>query len=375
MESLNLGENLVRLRRKRGITQEELANFVGVTKASVSKWETRQSMPDILLLPRLAAFFDVTVDELIGYVPQLGKEQIQKIYYELAGEFAREPFENTIEHCRKLIKTYYSCYPFLFQMSVLLMNHFMLAKTQEKQREVLEEAASVCEHIIKNCRDLSLCRDAVMMQSCIWLQLGKVQQVIESLEETCSPYHLSRQSDILLMQAYTQAGEIEKANSFAQINMYAHLAYLLECASHYLEINKENREVCRETIRRVDQLCEIYHLENLHYQGAMVFQLQAAFAYCLWGEKENALNCMKRYVHIAEHMLKGENLTLHGDDYFDKITGWFDGADLGPQAPREKKIIFESAVSVFAHPMLACLKDEPEFQKLCAVLQKRGEKL
>lgn len=48
--SIHLSDNIIRLRRKKGITQEELARFIGVTKASVSKWETGISMPDILLL-------------------------------------------------------------------------------------------------------------------------------------------------------------------------------------------------------------------------------------------------------------------------------------------------------------------------------------
>ncbi|WP_455661601.1 helix-turn-helix domain-containing protein [Pradoshia sp.] len=65
MTGLNLSDNIIHLRRKKGITQEALAHFIGVTKASVSKWETKQSLPDIMLLPKLAAFFDVTVDELI----------------------------------------------------------------------------------------------------------------------------------------------------------------------------------------------------------------------------------------------------------------------------------------------------------------------
>ena len=51
MNALNLAENIIRLRHDKKITQEQLADFVGVTKASVSKWETKQSMPDILLLP------------------------------------------------------------------------------------------------------------------------------------------------------------------------------------------------------------------------------------------------------------------------------------------------------------------------------------
>ena len=88
MSTLNLAENIIRLRHDKKITQEQLAAFVGVTKASVSKWETRQSMPDILLLPQLAAFFDVTIDELLGYAPQLSKEQMQKIYLDFTAAFA-----------------------------------------------------------------------------------------------------------------------------------------------------------------------------------------------------------------------------------------------------------------------------------------------
>ena len=96
-DALNMAENIVRFRHEKKITQEQLASFLGVTKAAVSKWETRQSTPDIMLLPRLAAFFDVTVDELIGYEPQLSKEQIQKLYQEFAAEFAERPFEQVME--------------------------------------------------------------------------------------------------------------------------------------------------------------------------------------------------------------------------------------------------------------------------------------
>lgn len=69
MNKLNFSRTITKLRHERNITQEELAAFVGVTKASVSKWETAQSLPDILLLPVLASFFDISIDELIGYEP------------------------------------------------------------------------------------------------------------------------------------------------------------------------------------------------------------------------------------------------------------------------------------------------------------------
>ena len=69
MKELNLSSILLENRHKRGITQEQLAAFLGVSKASVSKWETGATYPDITLLPRLASYFHISIDELIGYQP------------------------------------------------------------------------------------------------------------------------------------------------------------------------------------------------------------------------------------------------------------------------------------------------------------------
>ena len=92
MSSFRFSDNIIKFRHKKKITQEQLADFIGVTKASVSKWETGQSLPDILLLPELASFFDITIDELLGYEPQLTKEQIRRIYRDLATAFANMTF-------------------------------------------------------------------------------------------------------------------------------------------------------------------------------------------------------------------------------------------------------------------------------------------
>lgn len=85
MKEINLGRILIENRHKRGITQEELAAYLGVSKAAVSKQETETTYPDITLLPQLAAYF-------------------------------------------------------LFHIGSLLVNHSMLAETQEKSEQILEEA-------------------------------------------------------------------------------------------------------------------------------------------------------------------------------------------------------------------------------------------
>ena len=61
-----LSENIKKLRRERELTQENLAEFLGVTSQSVSNWERGESYPDITMLPEIAGFFKVSVDELLG---------------------------------------------------------------------------------------------------------------------------------------------------------------------------------------------------------------------------------------------------------------------------------------------------------------------
>lgn len=61
-----LGKRIVANRKRVGLTQDQLAERIGVTAQAVSKWENDQSCPDIAILPRLAKIFDITVDELLG---------------------------------------------------------------------------------------------------------------------------------------------------------------------------------------------------------------------------------------------------------------------------------------------------------------------
>ena len=61
-----IGENIKKLRKAKGMTQEELAEAVSVSYQAVSKWENGGS-PDLEMLPLLANTFNVTIDELMGF--------------------------------------------------------------------------------------------------------------------------------------------------------------------------------------------------------------------------------------------------------------------------------------------------------------------
>lgn len=63
---MTLGEKLSEKRRSKNMTQDEVAEKLGVTPQAVSKWENDASCPDISLLPTIASLYDTTIDELLS---------------------------------------------------------------------------------------------------------------------------------------------------------------------------------------------------------------------------------------------------------------------------------------------------------------------
>ena len=62
--AFNIGGNIKKLRAEKGVTQEQLAQHLSVTCQSVSKWENSVTSPDLYLLPAIADYFEISIDEL-----------------------------------------------------------------------------------------------------------------------------------------------------------------------------------------------------------------------------------------------------------------------------------------------------------------------
>lgn len=364
MNRLNLADNIIRLRHEKKLTQEELADFMGVTKASVSKWEKGTNMPDIMLLPRLAAFFDVTVDELIGYEAQLSMEQIRRKYADLSKDFASVPFKDALVKTRALAHKYYSCYPLLLQLGVLYCNHYMLADTEEEQSSLLREAVGWCERIMENCSDMGVCGDAVVLRAVLYLKLGKASEAIEALEPSAAPGRMAGESGTVLVQAYRLAGEMEKARGYAQAKQYLDLLNLVGDAILVLSLHENDMGYCEETIRRTVGVMQLYRLEALHPNAAAQFHFQSAVIYAANGRHEEALAALLCFGGCVDRLLEAERIELHGDDYFNRMDAWIDRLPLGNMAPRDKSFIRQSLREAMACPAFDGLKEKEEFRRL-----------
>lgn len=79
---MEIGNQIKSLRLRRGITQEAMAQHLGITAQAVSKWERGVATPDIAMLPDISAYFGVTIDELFALTDDTRMERIQNMLWD-----------------------------------------------------------------------------------------------------------------------------------------------------------------------------------------------------------------------------------------------------------------------------------------------------
>lgn len=365
MKEINIAKMLISKRREKGNTQEEIAAYMGVSKASVSKWETGQSYPDITFLPQLAAYFNISIDELMGYEPQMTKEDIKKLYHNLSSSFARLPFEDVLEECRKIIKKYYSCFPLLFQMAVLLANHYMLAKEKKEQEDVLKETVELCKRIRTETDEVWLAKEATSFEAVCYLILEKPQDALSLIGESIRPMSTDYE---IVGQAYQMMGNISKAKEITQISMYQHLLSLLGTTPSYLMLYADNSKKIEEILDRALSVAAIYDLNKLHPNIMAQIYFAAAQVYSIKGDIDKALKMLQKYAHVCTN--KFFPFSLHGDFFFDEIDGWLNDFDLGTDAPRDERVIKENMLqSVQSNPAFKSLTEQAQYKSIIDTLQ------
>ena len=103
MKEINLAKNIADLRRKKGITQEQLAIALNISPQAVSKWETNTSLPDTQIIPLIAEYFGVSIDYMYyGY-----EYTYEDIYHKIWDKVAEHP-QMSAESYRDALKVF--CY-------------------------------------------------------------------------------------------------------------------------------------------------------------------------------------------------------------------------------------------------------------------------
>lgn len=367
MKEIQIGTIIATKRKERGITQEELANHLGVSKPAVSKWESGQSYPDILLLPILASYFDITVDQLIGYEPQMTKEDIRKLYYRLTESFTKEPFEAVYSECEEYLRKYFSCWQLQFQIGALFLNHCNLAGSMERTNEIIETALEIFIRIEKSCEDAHLAKLSIQMQAVCHMSLGRPQEAIDLMENQVVPL-MSPES--ILVKAYQMKGDKAKAIEYLQGYTYVSLVTLLGAVPDYFALYADQPERMDEYYDIFLSLGRLFQLEELSPSVLINIYLSGAMAYAKQGNKEKALDILEPYSELIIKLDK-ETIYLHGNRIFDALEGYFTTVDVETDAPRRMELIRrDMRSSILTNPAFAGFEKEERFRRIKRKLER-----
>ena len=362
--TISIGANIHRHRKESHLTQDDLARHLGVTKASVSKWETGQSYPDVELLPRIAAYCDVTVDALMGYEPQMSKDGIRRECARLREAFATMSFDEAHAQCEKLAHDYYSCYPLLAQIAVLYLNHLGLVDGA-KREDLVHEAVGLCRRIRCNSSSSADIRLAEAVEASLELATGDPQAAIEALEGAPD---VDLGVDMLLASAHRALGQAEEADKILQGALFQGLVLSLNRLAQMAILYSGNPAKIGIAYERAQAIIDAFGLEPV-YVNTAVIHLSFAMAYMMCGEADCALDCLDGYERAARAL--SFPIELHGDDFFDKTQSWLEDVNgIGTSTPRDDALNRRSLVeSVANNPAFVSLADNPRFRRILESLR------
>jgi len=363
---VNVGKIITSKRKEKGVTQDDLAKFIGISKSSVSKWETEQSLPDIAHLPQLASFFHISLDELMGYDPQMKNEDINKLYEELSKEFATKPFDEVMTRCRDIIKKYFSCFPLLYRMGLLFVNYGATVEDEALENATIAEARELFIRVKEQSNNMELTQLALRLEATCELALGRPNETIELLQDVSyQPPH-----EGLLAQAYRMIGKEEEAKTLFQKKIYYNLQMLMGTIPQYLVLFAGDCSHVAEICKRVTGLISAFNLKALDPTGILPFYIAAAQAYMANGKKTETLDLLETYTDIVLSLTYPLEF-LKGDNFFDSIKNLKGTLSFGQaEMPRDEKSIRQSmADEIIENPVFSALFDEPRFKSLCEELQ------
>lgn len=321
MNSMNISKNILKQRKKHSHTQQDLADFLNISKAAVSKWEKSHSVPDIQYIGEMAVLFDITIDELVGFSPQLNREEIRNIYYQLSHAFTIEDYDTVINKVRDYGKHYYSCYPLLTSLTGLLINHFKLAEDTEYTFRLAEMFIA---RVLENSDSVSLRSQVTLHQSIILITKQQPEKVKHLLAEYTQP---RLPFNALLAQTHLMTGKESQAKMVLQAEIYESLVFIMDHLTALLYSDLYND--LDHHIQRGTELGKVFNLKQLHPNSMLNFYIVAAMK--TNQDKDRCLFYLGEFLESVKH-LSGDYY-LHGDSFFNHIDEWLKSLDLGADVP------------------------------------------
>lgn len=217
---VRLGEKIKQLRKQKNISQEVLANHLGVSFQAVSKWETEATQPDVIMIPAIASFFGVSTDELFDFNIYEIEQRVDKIVDE-----HRLYLDTDVKKSEQIIRNGLKKYPGNEILLNCLIN--IISATDRA-----DEAVAIAKALIESTKSDEIRIDAWRIMAEAYKSNGDYSLAKEAIEHIPEIYFSN-----LYVKAYLLDGEdkFEAATKEASL-CFEHLIWMLEILGEiYLE--------------------------------------------------------------------------------------------------------------------------------------------
>lgn len=146
---MKIGEVIRKYRKERQLTQEELAEYLGVTSSAVNKWENGYSMPDIALLSPLARIFGITTDTLLSYKEEPTDREVVRIANELAEKSRGMDYDALFAQGMGILREYPNCDKLALNILPILDAYRAILGVQEPEKYT-EDILKAYQRLLKS---------------------------------------------------------------------------------------------------------------------------------------------------------------------------------------------------------------------------------
>lgn len=360
------GENIKKLRKEKELTQEALADFLGVSFQTISKWERGETYPDITTLPIISRFFNVSIDDLLGVNKSREEEKINE-YIKLYDEMKLKDLTLTYDKFKNAVKEFPNDFRILIRYMELLYE--VKGFGQGEYKGISKEIASIYEKIQNHCTNDSIrIRSKVIMishlltlYSCVPNEEGKyrvhkdylvhAEEIVSTLpsihdakelmlmslalnEENYNSTHRNALDELLFILQDTLFGYSYNYQPEKRLKIFMHIQGLINLIFDDGNYGKN----C------VNRLYNYGHIGHLYHQI---------------GDDENALKYLKITAEYAKEL--DEN-----PDISEKVMRHY---NFGPIFRETNLSQFMKIVMVEHYPLSNEFKSTPEFQEIIKMLE------
>lgn len=205
---LYIGQNLKNFRKARNLTQEEVAKHLGISFQSISKWERNDGYPDITMLPVLAHYYGVTIDELIGMNELESAQALEEINKQWEENRSNNNHSANVQLMRDALKLYPNNALLLVQLSASLER---LDGTESEKQEYLRQSIEVQEQIISYCDDSEVRGSVLFNIAHAYYRYGDYDKALAYAEKLPNAYKSRENALVLILADEARKNAVAKA--------------------------------------------------------------------------------------------------------------------------------------------------------------------